>query len=434
MLQSTVQRLGDNLENPIVVCGEDHRFLVAEQLRKNKVKHNGILLEPVGRNTAPAIAIAALHTMATPNTEDPLLVVLPADHLIADTEAFRKAIEAAIPPAESGSLITFGVVPTCPETGYGYIKSGSQQGAAYKVAEFVEKPDLATAESYLDSGDYYWNSGMFLFRVSRYLQELELHRPDIFAACKKAVENCQQDNDFVRVGRDEFAASPSDSIDYAVMEKASDIQMLPLDCGWSDLGSWSALWDVSDKDNQGNSSDGEVIFHNSSNCLIRSDGKLVATVGLNDVIVVDTVDATLVASKEHAQDVKNIVELLKKGNIDCLKNHRKVYRPWGNYDSVDAGERFQVKRIVVNPGAELSLQMHHHRAEHWIVVKGTALVTKGEEEFLVTENQSTFIPLGVKHRLKNPGGIPLEIIEVQSGSYLGEDDIVRFEDHYGRVV
>ncbi|UTW44925.1 mannose-1-phosphate guanylyltransferase/mannose-6-phosphate isomerase [bacterium SCSIO 12696] len=431
MLQETILRLGEHVDEPIMICGEEHRFLVAEQVRALGSKHNGILLEPEGRNTAPAIALAALH--AAEQNEDPMLLVLPADHVILDKAGFQSAIKEAASVAQAGSLVTFGIVPQSPETGYGYIRAGKQKNLAFEVSDFVEKPDQQTAQQYLDSGDYYWNSGMFLFRAKRYLEELQQHRPDIYRACQDAMANTERDLDFVRVERNAFLSSPSDSIDYAVMENAQDISMLPLDCGWSDLGAWSALWEISDKDSQGNSSSGNTIFHNSSNCLVRSGDKLVATVGLNDVIVVDTVDATLVAAKDSAQDVKAVVQKLKESGSELLQNHRKVYRPWGNYDSVDEGERFQVKRIVVNPGAELSLQMHHHRAEHWIVVQGTALVTKGEDEFLVTENQSTYIPLGVKHRLKNPGEIPLELIEVQSGSYLGEDDIVRFEDHYGRA-
>ena len=432
MLQGTVKRLGSHVADPVVVCGEDHRFLVAEQLREIGVAHQGILLEPEGRNTAPAIAAAALHAQALGN-DDPLLLVLPADHLIVDNAAFQAAVAVAMPLAEAGSLVTFGVVPSCAETGYGYIRAGDGDGSAFEVAEFVEKPSQERAQSYLDSGNYYWNSGMFLLRASRYLEELQKHNPEMLAACQQALGSASKDLDFVRLERQAFLRSPSDSIDYAVMEKADKIRVVPLDCGWSDLGSWSALWDVCDKDHQGNSSSGNAVFHNSNNCLVRSGDKLVATVGLDDVIVVDTVDATLVASREHAQEVKAVVEQLKATDSSLLENHRKVYRPWGNYDSVDEGERFQVKRIVVNPGAELSLQMHHHRAEHWIVVKGTALVTKGEEEFLVSENQSTYIPLGTLHRLKNPGKFPLELIEVQSGSYLGEDDIVRFDDNYGRA-
>ncbi|MGS2724237.1 mannose-1-phosphate guanylyltransferase/mannose-6-phosphate isomerase [Porticoccus sp. GXU_MW_L64] len=432
MLQGTVDRLGGHVANPVIICGEDHRFLVAEQLREMGVSHQGILLEPEGRNTAPAIAAAALHSQ-TLNGDDPLLLVLPADHVITHKAAFQKAVAAAVPLADSGSLVTFGVVPTCAETGYGYIRAGNADGDAFEVAEFVEKPDHQKAQNYVDSGNYYWNSGMFLFRASRYLEELKKHNPEILASCQQALECASKDLDFVRLERQAFLSSPSDSIDYAVMEKADSIRVVPLDCGWSDLGSWAALWDVCDKDTQGNNASGEAIFHNSKNCLVRSGDKLVATVGLDDVIVVDTVDATLVAARDSAQEVKAVVEQLKASASELLNNHRKVYRPWGNYDSIDEGERFQVKRIVVNPGAELSLQMHHHRAEHWIVVKGTALVTKGEEEFLVSENQSTYIPLGTTHRLKNPGKFPLELIEVQSGSYLGEDDIVRFDDHYGRT-
>lgn len=431
MLQATVQRLGHGAPAPVVVCGEEHRFLVAEQLREIDVGHQGILLEPQGRNTAPAIAVAALHALTVES--DPLLLVLPADHVISDEQFFQAAVNHAVELATSQALVTFGIVPTRPETGYGYIRTGEADGVAFDVREFVEKPDAERAQSYLDSGDYLWNSGMFLFRARDYLQELKKHRPDIFTACQQAMANAASDLDFIRVDKDAFLNAPSESIDYAVMEHTSNIRVLPLSCGWSDLGSWAALWDISQKDSAGNSAPGNTIFHNSHDCLVHSGDKLVAAVGLEGIVIVDTADVTLVASKDCAQDVKGVVEQLSFKGEEYLKNHRRVYRPWGSYDSIDSGERFQVKRIVVNPGAELSLQMHHHRAEHWIVVKGAALVTKGDEEIWVTENQSTYIPFGVKHRLKNPGEIPLELIEVQSGSYLGEDDIVRFEDHYGRV-
>ncbi|WP_237067301.1 mannose-1-phosphate guanylyltransferase/mannose-6-phosphate isomerase [Microbulbifer guangxiensis] len=434
MLQETCARL-DGLEHqpPLLICGDDHRFTVAEQLREAKQGHSGIVLEPAGRNTAPAVALAALRATAG-GESDPLLLVLAADHVIRDVAAFRDAVNKAIPHAEQGKLVTFGIVPTGPETGYGYIRRNATSGdTAFAVEEFVEKPDLATAEQYVASGDFYWNSGMFLFRASRYLEELKAHRPDILAACEQAMSGAAIDIDFVRPAKDSFLACPDDSIDYAVMEKTKDAVVVPMDCGWSDVGSWSALWEVSEKDENGNSARGDVILQDSKGCYVQSDSKLIATVGLEDVVVVESDDAILVAAKDRVQDIKKVVNQLKAENRSEAQVHRKVYRPWGFYDSVDAGDRFQVKRIVVKPGAKLSLQMHHHRAEHWIVVSGTALVTNGDKEMLVTENQSTYIPLGVTHRLENPGSIPLELIEVQSGSYLGEDDIVRFEDQYQRA-
>ncbi|WOX04843.1 mannose-1-phosphate guanylyltransferase/mannose-6-phosphate isomerase [Microbulbifer pacificus] len=436
MLQSTCARLqGIESQPPLLICGDDHRFIVAEQLREAGIGHSGILLEPVGRNTAPAVALAALRATAG-DEEDPLLLVLAADHAIKDLAAFQAAVMRSVPQADAGKLVTFGIVPTAPETGYGYIRKAqalNADGNAFAVAEFVEKPDQATAEEYLRSGDFYWNSGMFLFRASRYLEELAKFRPDILAACEKALRGASFDVDFVRPAKEVFLACADESIDYAVMEHTRDAVVVPMGCGWSDLGSWSALWEVSEKDEQGNSAKGDVILQDSRNCFVQSDGKLIATVGLDDVVVVESDDAILVAAKDRVQDIKKVVERLKaEGRSEALL-HRKVYRPWGCYDSVDKGERFQVKRIVVNPGAQLSLQMHHHRAEHWIVVSGTAMVTCGEKEFLVTENQSTYIPLGEVHRLENPGSIPLELIEVQSGSYLGEDDIVRLEDRYARV-
>ncbi|KUJ82444.1 mannose-1-phosphate guanylyltransferase/mannose-6-phosphate isomerase [Microbulbifer flavimaris] len=433
MLQETCARL-EGLEHqpPLLICGDDHRFTVAEQLREAKQGHSGIVLEPAGRNTAPAVALAALR--ATVGSEsDPLLLVLAADHVIRDVAAFQDAVNKAIPHAEQGKLVTFGIVPTGPETGYGYIRRNADGDTAFAVEEFVEKPDLATAEKYVASGDFYWNSGMFLFRASRYLEELKAHRPDMLAACEKAMSGAAVDIDFVRPAAESFLACPDDSIDYAVMEKTRDAVVVPMDCGWSDVGSWSALWEVSDKDDNGNTTRGDVILQDSKGCYVQSDSKLIATVGLEDVVVVESDDAILVAAKDRVQDIKKVVNQLKAENRSEAQVHRKVYRPWGFYDSVDAGDRFQVKRIVVKPGAKLSLQMHHHRAEHWIVVSGTAMVTNGDKEMLVTENQSTYIPLGVTHRLENPGSIPLELIEVQSGSYLGEDDIVRFEDQYQRA-
>ena len=430
MLQATWERVAPLASTaPIVVAGEDHRFMVAEQLRQAGCVGATILLEPVARNTAPAIAVAALE--ATSGADDPLLLVLPSDHVIADAAAFRRAVAAAAEAAQQGELVTFGIVPTGPETGYGYIKAAPGEGVR-RVERFVEKPDTATAAAYVAGGDYVWNSGMFLFRASVYLSELERSHPDMLAACRAALADARRDADFIRLGKEAFATSPSDSIDYAVMEKTSHAAVLPIDVGWNDVGSWSALWQVAEQDGDGNAHHGDVIARDCRNTLAWGDGRLVALLGLEDVVVVDTPDAVLVAHKDKVQEVKEIVASLKLAGRSEPTLHRKVYRPWGSYDSIDMGERFQVKRITVKPGASLSLQMHHHRAEHWIVVSGTGRVTRGEEVILLAENQSTYIPLGVKHRLENPGVVPLELIEVQSGSYLGEDDIVRFEDVYGR--
>lgn len=433
MLQATIQRLdGLGAALPRLICNEQHRFLAAEQLRLLGLEKAGILLEPVGRNTAPAIALAALQ--ACSEAEDPILLILAADHLIQDVEAFQTCIQTALPLAQDGKLVTFGIVPTHAETGYGYIEQGIDVGiGGFKVSRFVEKPDLVTAQEYLANGSYFWNSGMFMFRASRYLEELETYRPDILAACRAALAGGSQDMHFTRVDEAAFAACPDDSVDYAVMEKTADAVMVPLDAGWSDIGSWTALWDVSDKDQQGNVFKGDVLNQQSRNTYVHADSRLVATVGLDDLVIVETKDAVLVAHKDHVQDVKKIVEQLKNGSRTEHINHREVYRPWGVYDSVDNGHRYQVKRITVKPGAKLSVQMHHHRAEHWIVVSGTARVTNGEKTYLVCENESTYIPIGQIHALENPGVIPLELIEVQSGSYLGEDDIVRFEDKYGRT-
>ena len=433
MLQVTIQRLrGLETTSPILICNEQHRFLAAEQLRQLGLEKANIVLEPVGRNTAPAIALAALQ--AFNKSEDPILLVLAADHLIKDVDAFQSCIQTALPLAQDGKLVTFGIVPTHAETGYGYIEQGADVGiGGFRVNRFVEKPDLVTAQEYLASGSYFWNSGMFMFRASRYLEELETFRPDILAACRAALAGGSQDMHFTRVDEAAFAACPDDSVDYAVMEKTADAVMVPLDAGWSDIGSWTALWDVSDKDQQGNVFKGDVLNQQSRNTYVHADSRLVATVGLDDLVIVETKDAVLVAHKDHVQDVKKIVEQLKSGSRTEHINHREVYRPWGVYDSVDNGHRYQVKRITVKPGAKLSVQMHHHRAEHWIVVSGTAKVTNGEKTYLVCENESTYIPIGQIHALENPGVIPLELIEVQSGSYLGEDDIVRFEDKYGRT-
>ena len=432
MLQATWQRVAELASAaPLVVANEDHRFMVAEQLRELGCTPAAIVLEPVGRNTAPAIAVAALQ--ATADGTDPLLLVLPSDHVIADAAGFRAAVAAATPAAQNGKLVTFGIVPTAAETGYGYIQAVAGGDAPVRaVARFVEKPDAATAAQYLASGQYFWNSGMFLFQASRYLAELERHAPAMLAACRKAFAAAARDADFVRLDKAAFAACPSDSIDYAVMEKTADAAVLPIDVGWNDVGSWSALWEVAQQDGDGNAHHGDVIALDCRDTLAWGDHRLVAMIGLRDIVVVDSDDALLVAHKDHVQEVKEVVARLKAEGRSESNLHRKVYRPWGAYDSIDMGERFQVKRITVNPGAALSLQMHHHRAEHWIVVSGTAEVTRGEETLLLSENQSTYIPLGVTHRLRNPGKVPLELIEVQSGSYLGEDDIVRFEDVYGR--
>ena len=433
LLQATLDRLeGLEVTAPVLICNDEHRFIAAEQLRQAGVDGAEILLEPVGRNTAPAIALAALR--ATEQGGDPLLLVLAADHAMQDDAAFRESVQRAVPLAEAGHLVTFGVVPSAPETGYGYIERGAVlDGGGYAVARFVEKPDAATAQTYFDGGDYYWNSGMFLFRASRYLEELECFEPEMLAACRDALSGGQRDLDFVRVANEAFAACPADSIDYAVMERTEAAAMVALDAGWSDIGSWSALWAIAERDGDDNSLRGDVVTHDVRGTLIHADHRLVAAVGVNDLVVVETKDAVLVAHKDRVQDVKKVVERLKaEGRCEHL-NHREVYRPWGWYDSVDFGDRFQVKRITVKPGAKLSVQMHHHRAEHWVVVQGTARVTRGNESYLVAENESTFIPIGEIHALENPGRIPLHLVEVQSGAYLGEDDIVRIEDQYGRV-
>lgn len=430
MLQSTWLRVAPvSASGPIIVANEEHRFVAAEQLQAVGVTPAAILLEPIGRNTAPAIAVAALE--ATRDGQDALLLVLPSDHVIRDETAFRSAIAVAASAAEAGKLVTFGIVPTAPETGYGYIKAASGEGVR-AVESFVEKPDLHTARQYVASGEYFWNSGMFLFKASRYLEELARLQPQMLDACRKAWEQARRDHDFIRLDKPAFEASPSDSIDYAVMEKTREVAVLPLDAGWSDVGSWSALRDVSEQDADGNAHRGDVIQIDCHNSYAYGD-RLIAMIGLDDVIVVETPDAVLVGSADHIQQVKDVVAQVKAKGLPQATWHRKVYRPWGAYDSIDNGQRFQVKRITVKPGATLSLQMHHHRAEHWVVVSGTAEVTRGDEVLLLTENQSTYIPLGVTHRLKNPGKLPLELIEVQSGSYLGEDDIVRFEDTYGRA-
>jgi len=432
LLQATCLRLQGlpGAEAPLLISNEEHRFMVAEQCRQINVLPQTLILEPIGRNTAPAIAVAALHALES--QQDPILLVLPSDHILRDEAGFRAAVIQAMPAAEAGGLLTFGIVPTAPETGFGYIKAGLGDGVR-AVEQFVEKPDQQTAEKYLASGEYFWNSGMFMFRASRFIEELEKFAPSILQQCKAAIANAKRDADFLRLDKEAFAACPADSIDYAVMEKTEHAKVLPIDVGWSDVGSWSALWQVADHDVDGNVHHGDVMSENCKNTFIWSGNRLVSTLGIENMIVVDTDDALLIAHQDHVQDVKKIVARLKSEDRPQAVQHRQVYRPWGSYTSVDSGERFQVKRIIVKPGAALSLQMHHHRAEHWIVVSGTARVTCDEKIMTLTENQSTYIPLGSKHRLENIGKLPLELIEVQSGSYLGEDDIVRFDDVYGRV-
>jgi mannose-1-phosphate guanylyltransferase len=462
MLQQTVARLdglssvsGLNDAAPIIITNEDHRFLVAEQLRQMN-RDASILLEPVGRNTAPAIALAAFQAMKDNTSgEAPVLLVLAADHVIKDTAAFQKAAAALLPAVQAGKFGTLGIVPTEAATGYGYIKAGSESAGLFAVEQFVEKPDAETAQGYLDSGKYYWNSGMFMIRADRYLEELKRFSPEMFAACEAAMANTQQDLDFIRVDKEAFVKCPDDSIDYAVMEplcsqdngsknngsQAGEPQVVvaPLEAGWSDVGSWSALWEIAEKCENGNSvlhagaGKAETILEDTRNSLISTSDRMVTTLGVDDLVIVDTKDALLVAHRDKVQDVKKIVAQIKAQGGTQHQLHREVYRPWGRYDSIDNGERYQVKRITVKPGAKLSVQMHHHRAEHWVVVSGTAQVTNGDETFLVTENESTFIPIGQVHALENPGKVELEMIEVQSGSYLGEDDIVRFEDKYGRA-
>jgi len=453
LLQATVRRVvgtpGVTLAAPMVVCNEEYRFVIAEQLRLLG-ESGSVVLEPCGRNTAPALTLAAL--AATRDAADPVLLVMPADHVITNVAAFQQVVSQGAALAAAGAVVTFGITPEAPETGYGYIQTGAvfdgadaagsdARTTAHTIARFVEKPDLATAQSYLIAGNYLWNSGLFMMRASRWLAALGHCRPDILAACQAAWEVGQTDGEFVRVGKELFAACPSDSIDYAVMEHlAANTDatalppgvVIPLQAGWSDVGAWDALWQVLPKDVHGNVLQGDVMLQDCSNTLAISEGRLVACVGVSDLVVVETADAILVSHKDTTQDVKKIVDRLKAQQRSEGSIHRKVFRPWGSYDGVDAGARFQVKRIVVKPGGILSLQMHHHRAEHWIVVSGTARITRGEEIFLLSENQSTFIPLGTTHRLENPGRVALEMIEVQSGSYLGEDDIVRFEDVYGR--
>ncbi|AMK78385.1 mannose-1-phosphate guanylyltransferase/mannose-6-phosphate isomerase [Methylomonas methanica] len=432
MLQETILRLDGvaGLQAPIAVCNEDHRFMLAEQMREIGIKPAAIILEPVGKNTAPAVAMAALSA----RSEDDVLLILPADHVVGNRSAFHRAVAQAELLAKQDLLVTFGIVATEPETGYGYIKRGeTRYGEAYKVAAFVEKPDLQTAQRYLESGEYFWNSGMFAFKAGCFLRELEKFNPEMLEVCREALRAAKPDLDFVRLDKQIFSTCPSDSIDYAVMEKTDKAVVIPLDAEWNDVGSWSALWDVTEKDAAGNAIKGDVLTVDTRNSYIHSANKLVAVIGVENLVVVETDDAVMIAAKDRVQDVKEVVDQLKKLKRTEASVHRKVYRPWGHYDLVDAGERHQTKRIVVKPGAKLSVQKHHHRAEHWVVVKGTAWVDKNGEKILVTENESIYIPLGVIHSLENPGVIPLEMVEVQSGSYLGEDDIVRYEDQYGRI-
>ncbi|MFC5584034.1 mannose-1-phosphate guanylyltransferase/mannose-6-phosphate isomerase [Nitratireductor kimnyeongensis] len=433
MLQQTMARLaGLDCAAPLTVCNEEHRFLAAEQLRLAGIEKSPILLEPMGRNTAPAITLAALQ--ATAKGEDPLLLVMPADHLIQNVPAFHEGVAKAQILANEGRLVTFGIVPTSPETGFGYIRRGERIGeTGFVVSGFAEKPDLATAQAYLKDGGYDWNSGMFMFRASIYLDAIHTHAPAILDACKAAMAGVESDDYFLRPEREAFKACPADSIDYAVMEKTDRAAVVPLDAGWNDIGSWSAIWETQSKDANGNAFTGDVLQVSSKNSIVSAQKRLVAIVGVEDLVVVETADAVLVARRDAVQNVKEIVGQLKAANRTEHVDHRRVYRPWGDYDSIDFGNRYQVKRITVKPGARLSVQKHHHRAEHWVVVRGTARVLKGEETIMLTENQSTYIPLGEIHALENPGKIPLELIEVQSGSYLGEDDIIRLEDRYGRT-
>jgi mannose-1-phosphate guanylyltransferase/mannose-6-phosphate isomerase len=444
LLQATLHRLdgfsGAQVSPPIVIGNEEYRFLIAEQLRSGGIEHGRLLLEPVGRNTAPALTLAAL--LAREDGDDPLLLVMPADHVIADGQAFRAAIAVALAAAQDGAVVTFGVVPTHPETGYGYLRrhaGSARHPGAFALDAFVEKPDAASAQAYFESGEYLWNSGIFMLRASVWLAAIEALRPEMGRACERAFAEVKRDGDFLRVGRDAFVACPADSIDYAVMEKLHDHPELgapvvvPLDARWSDVGAWGSLWDVAEKDAAGNAVRGDALVEDSRRTLVLAQSRNVVALGCSDMVIVETPDAVLVADRNHAQDVRKVVARMKADGREEVISHRKVFRPWGWYDSVDRGSNFQVKRIGVTPGASLSLQMHHRRAEHWVVVRGTARVTRGEDVFDLHENESTFIPVGTKHRLENLTDAPLEIIEVQSGDYLGEDDIVRFEDRYARI-
>ncbi|HAE6156708.1 TPA_asm: mannose-1-phosphate guanyltransferase, partial [Salmonella enterica subsp. enterica serovar Cerro] len=423
--------------SPIVICNEKHRFIVADQLLQMNQLTNNIILEPVGRNTAPAVALAALVAKNNSSKEDPLLLILAADHVFTNENEFRITVSKAIPFADRGKLVTFGIVPSKAESGYGYILRGNKLQLeddiiAFDVEQFVEKPSIETAQAYVASGDYYWNSGMFLFRAGRYLEELKKYRPDILIACEKSISDLNIDLNFVRINEDDFYPCPDVSIDYAVMEHTADAVVMPMDAGWSDVGSWSSLWEISAHTPEGNVHHGDVISHKTENSYVYAESGLVTTVGVKDLVVVQTKDAVLIADRHAVQDVKKVVEKIKADGRHEHHMHREVYRPWGKYDSIDAGERYQVKRITVKPGEGLSVQMHHHRAEHWVVVAGTARVTINGEVKLLGENESIYIPLGATHCLENPGKIPLDLIEVRSGSYLEEDDVVRFRDRYGR--
>ena len=443
MLQHTMRRLIDlkDIGAPIVICNENHRFMVAEQLRNININPASIILEPVGRNTAPAVAVAAYKALNL--EEDPVLLILPADHYIKNVSGFHEALRTGEHYALRNYLIAFGIVPDAPETGYGYIQKGEKltgsagnttdgSPEAVTIGKFFEKPDLKTAKEYIDSGNYCWNSGMFMFKASGILKELKKYAPDIVDICEKSFQQGREDMDFFRLNAEAFQLCPGDSIDYAVMEKTDIGAMIPLQAGWNDIGSWEALWQIGEKDNCENVINGDVLIHDVNNCFLHASSRMVAAVGIQNHVVVETPDAVFISPRNRVQDIKHLVEKLKFNNRKEAISHRKVYRPWGSYETIEISNRFQVKRITVKPGEKLSLQKHFHRAEHWIVVSGTALVTKDGEQFVLKEDQSTYIPLGTIHRIENPGKIPLDIIEVQSGSYLGEDDIVRFEDDYGR--
>lgn len=429
MLQETLDRL-KNIKHypPIIICNEEHRFLVAEQLRDLGLPHSGIILEPIGRNTAPAISLAAQHALALNTEKDPVLLVLAADHLIQDTDAFYSAINKAKTLAENNLLVTFGIVATKPETGYGYIKCGDKinfNDDCYYVDSFVEKPDIDTAKSYLESGNYLWNSGMFMFKASRYIKELSLFNPDIVSATEASFNNATSDLDFIRLDKYMFESCPNESIDYAVMEHTNDAAVVPLDAGWSDVGAWSSLWEVSEKDQNYNVLNGDIIIEDTNHCYVTAQERLVAVLGVENLIIVDTKDALLISHRDSVQNVKNIVELLKENNRKEFKNHIEVYQPWGKYEHIAEGNRYHVKKITVKPGKKTAIQLHYHRAEHWVVLSGTAKVYKGSDEYIISENESVFIPLGTKHCFENPGKIPLEIIEVRTGCYLEDDEIGR---------
>ena len=432
MLQQTLTRIGAIAQTaPIIVCNEEHRFLVAEQVRQLGLTSPTIILEPEGKNTAPAIALAAI--AASASDPEVNLLVLPADHYVGKPAALIDAIEKAASASSQGKLVTFGLVPSRAETGYGYIKRGEALATDVSVLEqFVEKPDQPTAEGYIASGDYVWNSGMFMFTAARYLESLGEFQPEMADVCERAMAQAERDMDFIRPDAEVFATCASDSIDYAVMEHTPEGAVVSLDCGWSDIGAWSALWEVGDQDSAGNVTQGDVVLNKTQNSYVRSQSRLVTTTGVKDLVVVETADAVMVAARHAVQDVKDIVSSLRKSNRSEANIHQRVFRPWGSYESLTSGDGFQVKRLMVNPGQQLSLQMHNHRAEHWVVVRGTAVVVNGETELTLSADQSTYIPVCAKHRLSNPGPDVLELIEVQSGSYLGEDDIVRFDDVYGR--